>query len=346
MEPHHQSVEHPVDPPANLRERILAAARVEAQNSPIRRRPAAVVRRPAATVVRLWLDLFSRHQILNSASAISFQALKALVPLALFGISLLKMLGLADVWQNTLKGGIDSQVTPTAATAINTAVERILGDDGLVLPVLAGAALLWYGSGLVRACMSGMNLIYEADEQRPFLRRWGISIALALVVAVAFVVSVLVVTVAPRIAVDGVPHTLLLVLRWPFAVVALGVGVGLLVHFGPATRRRARWSSVGSAVVVAAWIAEALLFGWYVSSVANFTSASGALTVFLVLGGYLYTASIIFLAGVQIDELLRKDASETEVGIIGLLLRGTNIRVRPRDGSAARAGGKQPNGEG
>lgn len=275
--------------------------------------------------MRLWIDLFARHQILNSASAISFQTLKALVPLALFGIALLSMLGLADVWTNTLRDGVSRQLTPTAFTAIDTAVQKILVDGGLVLPFLAGAALLWYGSGLVRSCMSGMNLIYEADEERSFLRRWGISFVLALCIAVAVVLSVLGVTVAPRIAHDGAVHTLLLVIRWPFAVIALGLGVGLLVHYGPADSRKARWASVGSVVVVAAWIVEALLFGWYVGSLANFKSAIGALTVFLVLAAYLYTASIIFLVGVEIDELLRKDASAGETGIIDLLRRGMRV---------------------
>jgi len=275
----------------------------------------------AAALVRLWIDLFSRHQILNSASAISFQTLKALVPLALFGISLLSMLGLADVWTNTLRGSISRQLTPTAFTAIDTAVQKILADGGLVLPVLAGAALLWYGSGLVRSCMNGMNLIYEADEQRPFLRRWGISLVLALCIAVAVVLAVLGVTVGPRIADAGAAHMFLLVLRWPFAIIVLGLGVAFLVHYGPAERRQARWASIGSVVVVAAWLVEALLFSWYIGSLANFRSAAGALTVFLVLAAYLYTASTIFLVGVQLDELLRKDASAGEVGVLGLLRR-------------------------
>ncbi|MBA3476170.1 MAG: YihY/virulence factor BrkB family protein [Actinobacteria bacterium] len=277
-------------------------------------------------LVRLWIDLFSRHQILNSASAISFQTLKALVPLTLFGISLLSMLGLADVWVNTLREGVSRQLTPTAFTAIDTAVTKILADGGLVLPVLAGAALLWYGSGLVRSCMNGMNLIYEANEQRPFLRRWGISFVLALCIATAVVFAVLGVTVGPRITDGGALHTLLLVLRWPFAVVALGLGVGVLVHYGPAERRQARWASVGSVVVVAAWIVETLLFAWYIGSLANFKSAAGALTVFLVLAAYLYAASTIFLVGVQIDELLRKDASASEEGILGLLRRRSGAR--------------------
>ena len=67
---------------------------------------------------------------------------------------------------------------------------------------------------------------------------------------------------------------------------------------------------------------ESLLFSWYVGGPANFKSASGALIVFLVLAAYLYTASIIFLVGIQLDELLRKDASPNERGIIDLLRRG------------------------
>ena len=285
------------------------------------------LRQRAASVVRLWIDLFSRHDILNSASAISFQTLKSLVPLLLFGIALLGALGLSDVWDDQLRRSVAEQFTPSAFTAIDTAVQTIMDEGSPALPVFAGALLLWYVSGSVRACIGGMNDIYEAKEGRPLWRRWALSLVLAVCIAVAVVVAVLAVTAGPRIDPDGALHALLLVLRWPVAVLALGLVVGLLVHYGPAERRQARWASIGAVVVVAAWIVESLLFGWYVGSLANFTSASGALTVFLVLAAYLYTASIIFLVGVQLDELLRKDASEDEQGIIGLLRRGmTGVR--------------------
>jgi membrane protein len=279
-------------------------------------------RERAAAFVRVWTELFSRHQILNSASAISFQSLKTLVPLALFGIALLSTLGLGEVWTNTLASSASERLTGPSFRAVDAAARKILQDRGLGLPFLAGAALLWYSSGLVRACMNGMNLIYEADEQRSFVRRWATSFALALCLAVAVVLSVLVVTAGPRIAGKGAPHVILMILRWPFAVVALGVAVALLVHFGPAKSQQARWTSAGSILVVGGWMVESLLFGWYVRTLADFTSASGTLTLFLVLAAYLYTASIIFLVGVQLDELLRKDASESETGILGLLLHG------------------------
>jgi len=280
------------------------------------------LRERAGATIRLWIELFDQHRILNNASAISFQALKALVPLALFGIALPGVVGLSDIWDDQLRESFSRQFTPTVFIAIDTAVRKIMLEGSPALPIFAGVLLLWYVSGLVRACMGGMNSIYEADEKRPLLRRWGLSFALALCVTGAVVLAVLAVTVGPRIDRGGASHILLLVIRWPFAVIALGLAVGVLVHYGPAERRRVRWASVGAGVVVAAWIVQSLLFAWYVSSFANFTSASGALTVFLVLTAFLYTASIIFLVGVQIDELLRKDASTGEKGIIGVLRQG------------------------
>ncbi len=289
---------------------------------PVAKTSAPPLRERAVAVVRLWIDLFSRHDILSSASAISFQTLKSLVPLALFGIALLGALGLSDVWDDGLRDSVAEQLTPTAFTAIDTAAQKIMQEGSPALPVFAGALLLWYVAGSVRACIGGMNKIYEAVERRPLRRRWALSFALAFCIAIAVVLSVLAVTAAPRLVPDGVFRVLGLVLRWPVAVLALGFAVGLLVHYGPAERRQARWASIGALVVVAAWIIESLVFGWYVGSFANFESASGALTVFLVLAAYLYTASIIFLVGVQIDELLRKDASAGEMGILDLLRRG------------------------
>jgi len=285
----------------------------------VTRRPPPIQARRAGSVLRLWIDLFARHRLLNSASAISFQTLKALVPLALFGIALIGALGLPELWDEQLSESVARQLTPTAFTAIDDAVRRIMTRGGPALPVFAGALLLWYVSGAVRACMGGINLIYEAADHRPLRHRWGVSFALALGIAVAVVVAVLGFAAGPRLA-RGPGHVILLVLRWPFAVVALGLAVGLLVHYGPAERRQARWASLGALLVVAAWIVEALLFGWYVTSLADFKSASGGLTVFLVLAAFLYTASIIFLVGVELDELLRKDADAGQRGILDRLL--------------------------
>lgn len=43
------------------------------------------------------------------------------------------------------------------------------------------------------------------------------------------------------------------------------------------------------------------------TAIADFKTAIGSLTVFLVLTAYLYTNSLILLMGMRLDELLRKN---------------------------------------
>ena len=83
------------------------------------------------------------------------------------------------------------------------------------------------------------------------------------------------------------------------AILVLSVAVGLLVRFAPAEPRSKRWAGAGTALVIGAWIVATLIFKLFVSDVANFKAAIGNLTVFLVLTGYVYTSSIIFLVGVS-----------------------------------------------
>jgi uncharacterized BrkB/YihY/UPF0761 family membrane protein len=71
--------------------------------------------------VKLWVDLFSRHQLLDHASAIAFAVLKALVPLTLLGLALLGGLGQEKVWNQTLYPGLKDHLQPTTAHAIDSA---------------------------------------------------------------------------------------------------------------------------------------------------------------------------------------------------------------------------------
>jgi hypothetical protein len=51
----------------------------------------------------------------------------------------------------------------------------------------------------------------------------------------------------------------------------------------------------------------------------NFKTATGSLAVFLFTIGYVYTSSIILLVGLELDELLREDATEGQRGVLEIL---------------------------
>jgi membrane protein len=269
--------------------------------------------------VKVWVDLFDRHLLLDHASAIAFNVLKAIVPLTLLGLALLGALGQEHVWTNSMFPAIKPHLQPATAHAINFAVQKIFTTETAGLIAFASAMVIWYVSGSVRAVMGSLNDIYETKESRPFTKRYPISFALAAAIAFCVVGSIVVVAAGPAVASHGLAGVVVSIGRWLVAIALLSLAVALLVQFAPAERRAKRWASGGSALVIVAWIVATLLFEQFVVHVANFKTAIGSLTVFLVLIAYVYTSSIIFLIGVEVDELLREDAVKGERGMLRVL---------------------------
>jgi membrane protein len=273
----------------------------------------------AQRFVKLWVDLFNRHLLLDHASAIAFNVLKAIVPLTLLGLAVLGAIGQEQVWTKTLYPSVKSHLQPATAHAINVAVEKIFTTDTAGLIALASVMVIWYVSGSVRAVMGSLNDIYETKESRPFTRRYPISFGLAVGIAICLVGSIVVVAAGPSVARHGTAGVVVSIGRWLVAIALLALAVALLVRFAPAKRRAKRGASAGSVLVIAAWIGATLIFEQFVAHVANFKTAIGSLTVFLVLIGYVYTSSIIFLVGIELDELLRQDAVKGERGVLDVL---------------------------
>jgi membrane protein len=277
------------------------------------------MRARAKRFVKLWIDLFNEHELLDRASGISFAVLKALVPLTLLGLALLGAVGQRHVWKGTMFPAVRPHVQPATARAIDTAVEKIFSSDSAGLIVFASLMALWYISGSVRGVMTATNRIYECDETRSWRVRYPLSIGLAAVIAVGVIGAVLAVLAGPALAPHGALGVLVDIGRWLVALVLLALAVGLLVRYAPVQPRSKGWVSGGSLLVILAWLAASMIFKLLVTDVLNFKTATGSLGVFLLLTGYVYTSSIIFLLGVEVDELLREDAKEGQGGLLASL---------------------------
>ena len=269
--------------------------------------------------VKLWIDLFNKHELLDRASGISFAVLKALVPLTLLGLAVLGAVGQRHVWKNTMFPALKPHVQPATARAIDTAVEKIFSTDSAGLIVFASILALWYISGSVRGVMTATNRIYECDETRSWKVRYPLSIGLAAAIALCVIGAALAVLAGPALVSSGALEVVVAIGRWLVAVVLLAIAVGLLVRYAPVEPRSKAWVSGGSILVILTWVAASMIFRLLVTTVLNFKTATGGLAVFLVLSGYVYTSSIIFLLGVEVDELLRADATEGQRGVLELL---------------------------
>jgi len=165
--------------------------------------------------------------------------------------------------------------------------------------------------------MGAINRIYEANDERPLWVRWPLSFGLAFCLVAGIVGAALLVEAVPKQS--GALEILLFLVRWIGALAALVAVTGVLVRLAPARHRPKRWASAGAVLVIATWLVTSFAFRWYVSTFANFKTAVGQLTVFIVLMAYAYASSIVLLVGIEIDELLREDASSRERGILDVL---------------------------
>jgi membrane protein len=270
-------------------------------------------------LVRHIADAFVEHNLLTYAAAVAFQALVACVPLSLLGLGLLGALGLDNVWSDSVAPALHGRVTPAVYHAIDDTARRVLHNGSAGVIAFSGLLSIWYLAAAMRAVMEALNAIHDVHDPRPWWRRALLAVALGIGCGAALVGSILIVTAAPRVGggMDAVAD----VGRWLVALVLLMTAVALLVRFAPAEHPQPRWASAGSILVVCSWIVASLVFRWLVG-VANFKSPTGSLTALLMVTGYLFVSSTVFLVGVQLDETLRRETGGRARGLLNLARRG------------------------
>jgi membrane protein len=259
------------------------------------------------------VERFEEHDLLTSASAISFQILTSLVPFALFAFAMLGFLSLAPVWRDDLAPHVQAHVSPAAFKVIDDTVTRVL--TGRQLFWLTGGLLLtiWEVSGAVRAVMGALNRLYRVRRQRSWRERMVVSTTLAVVVGGLLLAALAAVTLLPLAYGDVAQPAgaALFVGRWALAGVFMLLAVGLLLRYCPAKERPIEWVSFGSLAIIGSWIASSLLFAVYLRFIADYGSVFGNLATVVILLGYLYLSAVVFLAGALIDAIVRRRVEGT-----------------------------------
>jgi membrane protein len=300
-----------------------------ATNTAARRRRARG--KPLADWIReqyaAWAKRFDEHELMLCASAISFKTLVASVTLVLLGLGVIGATGRRDVWTDQVAPHIKDRVLPDVFKGIDQTVERIFDHPSAGLIAFASVLALWQFSGAVRAAMNGLSHIYEERDTRPWWHRYLVSIGLGAAIIVALLGAILLVVAAGG-AFHGALEIPWAIGRWLIAIALVGLAFGLLVRYGPQHRRAKRWTSVGAGLVVAGWLVESVAFEWWLSSVANFKTAIGSLTIILFVTAYFYVAAIILLVAIEIDEILREDAGKAERAIHELVWRPRRPRKK------------------
>jgi membrane protein len=282
------------------------AARAHQPPEVVRRVRALHPRRTAEATLRA----FDAHDLLTYATAIAFNAIFAVIPLALFGLGLLGVLGLEDIWTDHLAPDLRGQVSGDVFAVLDSSVRNVLGAKRLFWVTFGLGLAIWEVSGAMRAVMTVLDRIYHVTRERSRVDRYAVSLVLSAMVTALVVIAALVFELAGpaahAVAGAGALESVCIVLRWPVAAALLLAAVATVVRWAPAEHRHWHWVRFGTALVVGAWLCMSVLFGLYLRNVAEYGSIFGNLATVIVAFEYAYLSAIVFLAGLAVDGIAQE----------------------------------------
>ncbi len=179
---------------------------------------------------------------------------------------------------------------------------------------------LWSVMSLTQAIFAALNIAYEEEERRSFLRFYLNAFIFALAGILGGVVMLLAIVYVPILfAYAGYSHgfeQIIAITRWPLLALLVLSLLAALYRFGPC-RRRPKWSwvSVGSLFSTTLWLIASAGFSYYVSHFAQYDRIYGSLGAVIVLLFWLYLTFYIVLLGAEINaELELQTAQDTTRG--------------------------------
>jgi membrane protein len=238
---------------------------------------------------------FVRHRGIDAAAALTFYSLLALLPGALAVVSVFAIFDDRDRAVRDLVAVLDTVLPDQAARDLDGVLRELLSLNNPHLAlVIALALLLWTISGYATAFGRAVNVVYDAEEGRPFWVFRGRMLVVAVVLALLGAVVVTVLLGPGDLPVWAI-------LRWPVLLAFAVLFVAVLYAYTPnVIRPHLRWVSVGSSVAILIWIVATAGFALYVRIVdhgAIYGSLGGVIVGLL----WLYLTNVALIAGVELD---------------------------------------------
>lgn len=174
---------------------------------------------------------------------------------------------------------------------------------GLALSVLIA---LWSASRGMAGVINALNIAYDQPEDRGFIRRTLVALALTLGLLVAGIVAIALVAVLPAITsainLGGVVTWAARILEWPLLAVVIAFVLAVLYRYAP-NRKTAKWewASPGAVLATVLWIVGSILFSVYVANFGSYNKTYGSLGALIGMLAWIYLSSYVVLFGAEVN---------------------------------------------
>jgi membrane protein len=285
--------------------------------------------RPSDIPARGWLDIVKRTQkeikadnVTLTAAGVAFYSMLAIFPALIAVVTIYGLVAEpADVQRQV--GSFAENMPPGAGDLLTDQLQRIVETRQTSLSialVISLAAALWSASAGIQALIKGLNIAYDEQETRGFVKLRGLALLLTIggiaVVLGAIALIAVLPAVLDRLGLGRAGELAISIGRWPALVILVAVALAVLYRLGPdRSNPRFRWVSWGALAAVVLWVVISAGFSYYVSNFGKYGQTYGSLGAVIVLLLWLWLSALAALIGAELDaEIERQTARDTTTG--------------------------------
>jgi membrane protein len=270
---------------------------------------------------RVWAQI-GKDNVSIVAAGVAFYSLLAIFPAITAFVSLYGIV--ADPSQvqqqiQLLQGVVPSDALKLIGDQLHAVAAAGTSRLGLGAAVAILFALWSAGAG-VRALMTALNIAYQENEKRGFVRFYLVALAFTIGLMAAGILSLLVVVALPValqfLPLGGLAQVAITGLTWLILALMMVVGLSALYRFGPSRApAKTRWVSWGAIAAVGLWLLASFGFAIYAANFANYSATYGTLSAVVALLMWFWLSAFVVLLGAELNaEMEHQTAKDTTTG--------------------------------
>jgi membrane protein len=272
----------------------------------------------------------NEDHIPNIAAALAYYAFLAIPSALLVAIGLFSMFASPeDVSSLVDKLGtiMPAQATSLIHDSLTQMTQR--QGAGAALLGIGGLLAVWSLGGAMQNLMWALNIAYERDETRGFVKRrltaWAMLgfalLGFALTFGLLVLGPALSTWIGNAIGEPGMVKAVWWAAQWPLLVAGLLVSFAGILYLGPnVDHPRWKFLSFGAVFAIVLWLLASGAFAFYVSQFGSYNKAWGSLSAVVILLTWFWLSGVALLLGAEINaeaersrELRRGEPAEVEL---------------------------------
>jgi membrane protein len=293
-------------------------------------RPRDLSKQDYVAIVRRAIKEFNDDHMTSVAAALAYYAFLAIPATLLVAVGVFSLVagpGAVGTLIDKLNGILPGEAT----SLLEDSLRRMTQQKGTGVAVLSvGSVLaLWSMTGAMQNVMWAVNLAYDRQERRGFVRRRATALVMVIFALIGFALAFGVLVLGPHLSnwiggavgAKSVVEIVWWVAEWPLLIVGLLVTFAGVMYFAPNVKHpQWRFLTFGSVLAIVVWLLASGAFAFYVAKFGSYNKTWGSLAAVVVMLTWLWLSAVALLLGAEINaeaersrELRRGEEAEVEL---------------------------------